>query len=117
MCNLTSGEVAEGAGGVELVVDLHGEQAERPAVEASLGGAHGAEGVVGLARVGGAHVVDQPPLQRARHRVPQVRLAQVQHLDRLAAIIKAAKHQINHAHDKITSAASTKRRREYLAEC
>lgn len=81
----TSKKVAEGAAGVEVIIDLHGKQAQGAAVDAGLGLAHGLQRVVGLARIGGPHVIDHLALQRAGHRIPQLRLAQIQALDRLAA--------------------------------
>lgn len=81
----TCDEVAEGALGVALIIDLHGQQAQRPTVDARLGSAHGLQRVVGLPRVGRPHVVHQLPLQRPGNRIPQVRLPQVQRLDGLTA--------------------------------
>lgn len=81
------------AGCIQLVVDLHGQEAQGATVDPGRCCAHGLQRMVGLAAVGGAHVVDQTTLERSRHGIPQMRLPQVQHLDGLAAQHTANDHQ------------------------
>ncbi len=81
----TSSQVAVRSQCIQLIIDLHGQEAQGPTVYSRLCRPHGQQRIVGLPGIGGAHVVDQLPFQRARHGVPQMRLAQVQRSDGLAA--------------------------------
>lgn len=74
---LSSAEAAVDAQGIDLVEDLHGEEPERAAVHAGLGGGEAGERVVRLAAVGGPAVVHHPPAHGAGEGVPRVRRREV----------------------------------------
>lgn len=74
---LSSAQAAVDTEGINLVEDLHGEEAERAAVDPRLGRGEAGERVVRLAAVGGPAVVHDTAAHGAREGVPGVRRREV----------------------------------------